>query len=188
MTSFPVNTRETAPEGSRPLIDAVQKAYGFLPNLAAVMSTAPALLEGYMALSAAFARSSLSASEQQVVLLAASAENECDYCMAAHSTVGAKAGVPAQAIAALRNGSAIEDARLEALRSFTTRVVATRGRPGEQDLAAFSAAGFTAAQVLEVLTGVGVKTLTNYTNHITNTPLDRAFAPQRWHKESVLEG
>ena len=186
MTSFPVQTRESAPEGSRPLIDSVQKAYGFLPNLAAVMSTAPALLEGYLALSAAFARSSLTAPEQQVVLLAASAENECDYCMAAHSTVGAKAGLPAQAIEALRNGDAIADARLEALRSFTTSVVATRGRPGEQQLAAFAAAGFTPAQVLEVLTGVGVKTLTNYTNHITETPLDSASAAQRWQKTSAV--
>lgn len=180
MTRYTPHTLESAPEASKPLLESVQKAYGFVPNLAAVMAEAPALLEGYLGVNAAFSRSSLSPAEQQVVAIAASAENGCDYCVAAHSTIATRAGVTQSTIDGLRAQEPLADARLEALRAFTLSVVVDRGRPDRQALEAFLAAGYTKSQVLEVVLGVGMKTLTNYTNHITETPLDEAFAANRW--------
>ena len=111
----------------------------------------------------------------------------CEYCTAGHTYLSRQAGVPEQAIHAIRDGGTIEDARLEALRAFTTAVVSHRGHVGDGAVDAFLAAGFTKAQVLEVVTVVATKTISNYTNHLTHTPLEgfisdpslRWIAPER---------
>ena len=180
MTSFAIHTVSSAPPASRPLLERTQQAFGFVPNLAAVLAEAPAALEAFLALDAAFGRSSLSATERQVVLLTVSRVHECGYCMAAHTVIAGGQRVPADVVAALRGGAALADARLEALRTLTLAVVAKRGRLDEADLGAFFSAGYTRAQLLEVLTGVTVKTLTNYANHVAATPLDAAFRAQAW--------
>ena len=90
--------------------------------------------------------------------------------------------VPADVVQAIRTGQPIADGKLEALRRFTAAVAATRGRPPEADTAAFLAAGYAPAHILEVILGVGMKTLSNYTNHLAGTPLDEAFAPVAWSK------
>ncbi len=176
MSGFEVRSIESAPEAARPILSEAEKRYGFVPNLLGILAEAPAALEGYVTLAGIFEKTSLSAAERQVVLLAASTENGCDYCMAAHSMLAAQAGVPQEAVAAIRAGREVSDARLEALRKFTARAVAERGRITESDIEAFLAAGFTRQQVLEVILGIAVKTLSNYTNHIAKTPIDSAFA------------
>lgn len=118
--------------------------------------------------------------EQQVVLIATSAENRCEYCVAVHSAVAGMVAMPAEALAALRTGRDPEDPRLGALARFARHVVDERGWVDVGELDAFLAAGFTEGQVLEVVTGVALKTLSNYANHIAGTPLDAAFASQRW--------
>ena len=111
MTTFPVHSSETAPEGSRPILAATQKKFGFVPNLFRVMAEAPAAGEAYMAVMDIFESSSLSDAEKQTVLLSASFVNECDYCMAAHSMVAGMKGVPAEIIEALRSGATVESER-----------------------------------------------------------------------------
>lgn len=181
MSDFPVHTPEsTSPEAGE-FMRELEKGYGFIPNLAGVMATAPALMQGYFQLNQLFEQTSLSAPERQVVLLAASFTNACDYCMGAHTALAEMAGVPQDSIAALRAGEPLPDDRLEALRRFTHAVVDKRGHMPEDDLQAFYAAGFTAQNVLEVVLGVGMKTLSNYTNHIAGTPLDSAFAGKEWN-------
>ena len=155
------------------------------PNLLATMAEAPALAEAYLTLAGIFGKTNLSETERQVILMTNNFENGCTYCQAAHTTISQGAGVPADVIEALRDGSQIADAKLEALRVFTARVVETRGWPTEVDLDAFFAAGYTKQTVLEVVLGVGFKTLSNYTNHIANTPLDDAFQPNAWTKPEV---
>ena len=179
---FPTHTVETAPEAARPLLAEAEKAAGFVPNLYGVMAEAPALLEGYRALSQIFEKTSLSPIERQIVLLAISAENGCAYCVAAHSMIAAKAGVAGEAIEAIRDGHAIAEPRLEALRRFVETLVRTRGWPADADVEAFLGGGFSRAQILEVILAVGYKTLSNYTNHLAHTPLDQAFAKARWSK------
>jgi uncharacterized peroxidase-related enzyme len=178
--NYPVNTIETAPESARPTLAAAQKGFGFLPNLLAVMSTAPALLEGYLTLSRIFDSSSLSPTERQVVLLAVSRENGCAYCMSVHTAIAGMQKVPSDVVAAIRGDTAIQDAKLEALRRFASSVARERGWVSEAETAAFQAAGYGPQQVLEVVLGVGLKTISNYTTHIAKTPLDTAFLSVQW--------
>lgn len=179
---FPLHEIETAPAGSRPILEATKAAWGMVPNLHRVLAEAPAALEGYATLWTIFDKSSLTPVERQVVYLAAIYENECRYCMAGHSVVATGAGVPAAAIEAVRAGRPIPDERLEALRAFAAKVTAQRGRVPEAEVEAFLAAGFTRAQVLEIVLGVAVKTISNYVNHLAETPLDGFMKDTAWEK------
>jgi uncharacterized peroxidase-related enzyme len=180
--SYTVHDLDTAPKAAKEILIGARKAYGFLPNLLAVMAEAPALLKAYRALADLFEETSLSPTERQVVLLAVSSENECGYCVAAHSVIAGMQNVPDHVVHAIRAGRPIADRKLEALRRFTTVLVTSRGWPSHADTAAFLSAGYSKSQVLEVVLGVGVKTLANYTNHIAETPLDPAFTKAAWSK------
>jgi AhpD family alkylhydroperoxidase len=146
------------------------------------MAEAPALVKAYTTVSGIFDESSLSATERQVVLLTVSSENACEYCVAAHSVIAGMQKVPVGVVAAVRDGVPIADAKLESLRRFTAAVVDSRGWPSEEATAAFYNAGYGRQQVLEVVLGVGMKTLSNYTNHIAATPLDAPFTQAAWFK------
>lgn len=181
MKKLTVHTLESAPAGSRPLLEGLKRAFGFVPNLYAAIAESPAALQGALAIGEAFAKSTLSSAEQQLVALAVSEANDCQFCVAAHSTIAkhlAKAN-PA-AVAATRNREPLPDAKLDALVSFTRKVVEQRGFVAETDLAAFLNAGYTRAQVIEVLLGVGMKTFNNYVDHIAHTPLNDQFKAEAW--------
>jgi len=180
MTEFTIHTEESTPEGSKELVREIKGKYGFLPNLSAVQSESPAMLEGYVALSQIFSKSNLSETERQVILMTNNRLNGCAYCMAAHSTISQMANVPANVIEALRSGSEIADSKLEALRLFTIQMNETRGWVEQSDLDAFLAAGYDKANVLDVILGTSLKVLSNYTNHITQTPVDAAFKANTW--------
>lgn len=180
MAEFRPHTVESAPEPSRPLLEATEKAWRMIPNLHAVLAESPAALEGYATLFSIFEKSSFSAVEKQVVYLVNNFENECRYCMAGHSVLAQMAGLDAASIEALREGAGLADPRLEALRRFTTVVVRQRGQISPADVEAFIAAGFTKAQVLEVILGSAVKFISNYTNHLAETPLDPFMKDTVW--------
>lgn len=180
--TYPVHTIETAPEAAKATLTAAQKGYGFIPNLLGVMSSAPALVEAYTTLAKIFESTSLTPSERQTVLLTTSYENDCSYCVAAHSAIAAMQKVPQDVIGAIRDGAPIADGKLEALRRFTRAVVVSRGWPTEAELHAFFHAGYGEQQVLEVVLGVGLKTLSNYTNHVAEAPLDAGFSAVAWAK------
>lgn len=180
MLDLTLHTHETVPAGAAQALTDAKNAFGFVPNLIAGLANAPAAAASYMAIAAAFDGSSLSAQEQQVVLLTASFENRCHYCMAAHSVVGGMVGLPGDVIAALRDGAELSEPRLQALRAFTASVVRNRGWVPENEVSAFLGAGFDQQNVLEVLTGVTLKTLSNYMNHLAATPVDDVFSAQAW--------
>ncbi len=180
MTDFTVHTKETAPEGSRGLLQGARDAYGFTPNLLAVQSESPALLEGYMTLAGIFDKTNLSETERQIILMTNNRLNGCTYCMAAHTSLSQMAKVPDDVIEALRNGTSIADAKLEALRVFAARVNETRGWVEQSDLDALFAAGYTKQTVLEVILGTSLKVMSNYTNHVAQTPVDAAFKANAW--------
>lgn len=185
MTLFNVHTADTAPTASREMLGDIEKAYGFVPNLSAVFSESPTILKGYMTLGKIFDESSFSATERQVVLLAASRFNECTYCVAAHSVIAGMQKVPADVVNAIRDDRPIDDSRLEALRVFTTAMVEQRGWLSDGDVTAFLEAGFEKAQILEVVLGISFKTMSNFTNHLADTPLDTAFASAAWSAADV---
>ncbi|SFB78548.1 uncharacterized peroxidase-related enzyme [Marinospirillum celere] len=179
MTDFTLHTPESAPDKAKERLQATQDKLGFVPSMYGMMANAPTLLEGYQTLSDIFGRSSLSAQEQQVVLLAVSVANGCEFCVAAHTTLAQGAGVDAAVINALRDESPISDPRLQALAEFTLALVNKQGWAGKE-VDAFLAAGFEQQQVMEVVLAAGLKTLSNYTNHLTNPPLNEAFAKNAW--------
>lgn len=185
MTEFKINTLETAPEGSKEILEGAKKKLGFVPNLFGIMSEAPAILKAYTGLSDSFDSSSLNSTEKQIVLLATSNVNGCHYCMAVHSTLSQMFKIPQDIIESLRDNKPINDSKLEALRQFTIAVVEKRGWVSEEDKEAFITAGYSNVQILEVLVGVAQKTLSNYTSHIANTPLDSAFEPNKWERPEV---
>jgi AhpD family alkylhydroperoxidase len=177
---FIVHTAATAPAEAGEHLQAAERALGFVPNLLGVLAEAPIALRAYIDLTALLGKSSLSPVQQQIMMLAASYENGCGYCMAAHSTVAGLIGMPATVLAALRDGSTIPDSKLEALRFFVVEVVRSRGRVSDRRIDEFLRAGYTRENVLEAVFAVAMKTLSNYTNHITETPVDTEFAEQIW--------
>lgn len=176
MASFTVHTIATAPEGSRAAMRAAEQAFGLLPNLVGLFADSPAVVAGYLSLAAAFGRSGLTPLEQEVVLIAASVENRCHYCVAAHTTVTQARRLDQAVIAAVRDGGPVGDRKLEALRSFTVAMVRDRGFASDAEVQAVLDAGYSRANVLEVVLGIGLKTVSNYVNHIAETPVDAAFA------------
>jgi uncharacterized peroxidase-related enzyme len=167
---------ETAPEKSRPFLEKIQKAFKFIPNLFGVLANSPALLEGYLTLEKTFESGTLSAVQRQVVFLAASVENSCRYCTAAHSTVlKAFLHVPADVVAAIRSNQPVADPKLNALISLTREIVAQRGHVRPESIQSFLAAGYRKEQIMEIMIGVALKTMSNYLDHISPTELDSAF-------------
>ncbi len=181
---FKRHTKETAPEASVPVLEATEKAFGFSLNLFSVMAESPVALSAYVKVNELLQEhAALTPQEQQVVMLAVSETNNCEYCMAAHSTVAEMTKVPEGATQALRAGKEPEDARLAALVRFTKSAIEHRGWIPESEQKAFLDAGFTTRHVLDVISILAMKTLSNYTNHLAQPPLDEAFAPKKWSKE-----
>lgn len=181
--TYTVHTEETAPEAARTFLDGAKKKFGFVPNLLGTMADAPALLKGYLTLAEIFDSTSFSPTERQIILLTTSHVNGCAYCMAAHTVIAGMQKVPEHVVKSLRDNTPISDPKLEALRIFASELADKRGYPSEESLKRFLSAGYTKSQVLEVVLGVGFKTLSNYTNHVANTQLDQAFAPAAWTEE-----
>lgn len=183
MLNFPIQTNDTAPDASRPTLMAVEKAWGFAPNLIRTFANSPAVLEGAWGLLTAFGKTRFTPAEQQLISLAISVENECGYCAAAHSLMGKGAGLSDGELAATRAGEAVTEPRHEALRRFATVVTATRGNPDRAEIEAFLAAGYDQTAILEVILGVATKTLMNYTDHIAHVTLDDAFQRTAWQAD-----
>ena len=185
MNTFKLHTLESAPAGALPILDAAQKGLGFIPNLYAHLATAPNALSAYKQLGALLEQSTLTPEEQQIVLISTSIENRCEYCVAAHSFLARNmVKVDSARIDALRSQSCLQDQKLNALVAFTRAVVRERGWvQGGQELHDFFAAGYTQQNALEVILGVAMKTLSNYTNHLADTPLDAAFASEAWQAQ-----
>lgn len=186
MTKFPVHTIEDAPESSKANLKKSKQAYGMVPNLHAVMAESPALLEAYRSVAEIFdTKTNLSPTEQQIIAMTNNRLNGCTYCMAAHTSIMQGAKVAEDVITALREGTAIADPKLEALRTFAEQMNVKRGWVEESDIEALLAAGYTKETVFDVIVGTAYKVLSNYTNHIAQTPLDKAFANNEWSAESA---
>jgi uncharacterized peroxidase-related enzyme len=180
---FVVHTAESASPEAREDLKSAQRAFGFVPNLLGVMAEAPIALKAYMNLTDLLGKASLNAVEQQVMMLAASYENACGYCMAAHSTVASTIGMPEPVLTALRSGGNLPDRKLEALRSFVVDVNRSRGRVSDKRIGEFLSAGYSRQNVLEVVFAVAMKTLSNYVNEVAETPVDAQFMPRVWGQQ-----
>jgi len=183
MSGFTVYDRENAPAGSEKILEGTEARFGFLPNIMGVMAESPAMVEAYATLHRILAsRTSLTPQEIQVLALTIARENGCEYCVAAHTMRAEQDKLADTAIAALRDGRPIPDAKLAALSEFAAAVVKDRGWVGDAAVERFLAAGYSRANVMDVLVAVAWKTLSTYVNHMADTPLDEAFQPKIWQR------
>lgn len=182
---FKIFDEETAPEASKANLKAANEAFGLIPNVEGVMSQAPTLLATYMTGWDEFNQNSLSEQERQVVYQTANFENNCEYCMPWHTILAEQSGLSEVDVEALRNASPLSDAKLEALRIFSRDLVRTQGSVEPHSLQTFFAAGYSEKQALEVVLGLAVKMMSNYTNAIAQTKLDDAAQHKKWKKPSL---
>lgn len=162
----------------REMLDTALKQVGFIPNMYANMVNAPALLGTYLGGYSRFrSESGFAPAEQEVVFLAVSMANGCNYCAAAHSMIADKtSGVPAPVLQAIRGALPIPDARLAALYGMTQEMVRTNGKPSQATFEAFLRAGYSEQAVLYIVLAIAVKVLSNYSNHAFGTQIDDRFS------------
>lgn len=163
---------EASPAASQPLLQAVKKQIGSVPNLFRVVGNSPAALEGYLSLNGALAKGALAAPTRERIALAVAEINGCDYCLSAHAYLGKNLAKLSDAeIAANRNGHST-DAKADAAVSFAVKLVNARGHVSDADLKAVKDAGYDDAQVIEIVLHVALNTLTNYVNEVAKTEID----------------
>ena len=182
MTTLKIHDIKTAPEGSKALLENSQKAYGMIPGLHGVLAASPELLKAYQELHQLFTETSFNNDELTVVWQTINVEHGCHYCVPAHTGIAKMMQVDDAIIDALRNQTPLADAKLEALRTLTLSITRNRGNVSQADLEAFYTAGYGEQQVLEIILGLSQKVISNYTNHIANTPVDEAFQKFAWKK------
>lgn len=157
---------EQVTDTTRALLEGVQKKIGFLPNVFKTLAHAPAVLSAYLQHSVALGKTSLSAAEKEAIFLATSQVNGCDYCLAAHTLFGGKAGLSAQDIVSARQG------QLNAFAALARQITESRGHLSNEQIEAARAAGIGDAKIIEVIAHVASQTLTNYLNNAALTEVD----------------
>jgi len=181
MSRLPLQTLASAPEASRPYLEKVQAANGFIPNLVAVLANAPTALETYLTVAEINGRSSLSLVEREIVQITAASIHGCEFCVSGHSAVALKkAGLDKALVVTLQDRGVTGNARYDALIDFTRALIVSRGNVGDGELARFVAAGFRQEQALEVLLGVSLASLCNFANNLAGSEINpelQAYRP-----------
>jgi len=180
LIDFKLHAKEDAPEGSREILGAIEGKFGFVPNVLRQIAEAPAALAGVAQLLGILETSSLTRTEQQIVLIEVARQNTSEYCVAANSTVAQMQTVPAEVVEGVRKGGPLADPKQEALRRFVEEMVRRRGNASEETLRAFLAAGYGKAQILDVILGIATETMASYTDRVSGVPLDDQFQPNAW--------
>jgi len=165
-------TIESAPAQAQPLLQAVHKQLGVVPNLFRMVANSPAALEGYLGLSGALAKGQLPAATRERIALAVAEINGCDYCLSAHSYLGRNLAKLDDAEMAANRAGGSNDAKADAAVRFAAKVTRLRGHIGQDDFAAVKAAGYSDAQVIEIVQHVALNTWTNYVNTVAATEID----------------
>jgi len=185
MTQFPSHDLDSAPEASKPLLENSQKAFGRLPGLHKVLAESPQTYEGYQILHKLFTETDFDADELTVVWQTINVENECHYCVPAHTGIAKMMKVSDEITNALRDETPLPSAKLEALRAFTLQMMRQRGNVTSEQMDTFFAAGYGHRAVLDVILGMAQKTISNYVNHMAQTPVDDVFKPLLWERKGA---
>lgn len=172
-----LKTPAEADEWGQALFERSQKEFKMIPNMYQAMANAPELLQSYMDTYQNFRmHSGFSPAEQEVILLAISYENGCEYCLAAHSTMADFfSKVPPAVTEAIREDKTIPDEKYRALVEMTQEMLLSRGRPNKSSVQQFLNAGYQEKQLLDIVLAIATKTMSNYTNHLFATPVDKVF-------------
>jgi uncharacterized peroxidase-related enzyme len=173
-------TIEAAPAASQPLLQAVKKQLGIAPNLFRLVANSPAALEGYVSLSGALGKGELPAATCERIALTVAEINGCDYCLSAHTYLGRNVAKLDDAEIAANRGGSSNDRKADAAVKFAAKVTQRRGHVTGEDFAAVKAAGYTDAQIIEIVQHVALNTWTNYINTVGETEID--FPVVKAHK------
>jgi uncharacterized peroxidase-related enzyme len=166
----------TAEPPARALLGKVERALGTTPNMMRAMASSPAVLDAYLQFSGALSKGRLPARAQEQIALVAAVENDCGYCLAAHTVLGGRAGVSEADLVAGRTGRA-SDPKVQAALTFAKAVITTRGFVSDEDLADVRAAGYSDGEIGEIVAAVALNTFTNYFNSVGQTTLDFPAVP-----------
>ena len=182
MTNFPVHSIDTAPEASKPALEALKVAFGFIPNIASVMATSPVLIGSLVDLFGRVHRGSFSEAEIQILLLTNAVTNGAEWAVSFHSHLANAEGIGADAVSAIRKGALPPDTKHAALSKLARALIENRGHIGESEKGEFIDAGFDESRLLEVVAVVAASTITNYTSNITQPPLEAMFQSYAWQQ------
>lgn len=184
MSKFSVPTRDQVSSSNQTVFDQLEKSIGFVPNLYAYYAKNDTALEDYLAFQGR--KSTLKAKEREVINLVVSQYNECAYCQAAHTALGKMNGFTDAEILELRSGKASFDLRLHALAEFTLTVVENRGKASETAKDKFFQAGYSEANMIDVVFVIGDKIISNYIHNLAGFEIDFPQAPSLAREESLV--
>jgi uncharacterized peroxidase-related enzyme len=170
MTAWTVPTRDDVSPANQQLFDALKKGLGMVPNLYATLAHNETALGDYLTLQNR--RSTLTSREREVVNLAVSEVNGCPYCLSAHTALGKMNGFTEEQILEIRSGRATFDAKLDALATFVRDITERRGHPSAEATSALVSAGYSKAQIVDVVMTIGDKTVTNFLHGVSQVPID----------------
>ncbi len=168
-------SQTATPPTAQEILEQVKHKYGFVPNVLREMSASPAALQVYVAGQDALAKGSLSPLEQQAVQVTVAAHNSCDYCQAAHGWIAQKVGITTADLEAIKTGRRPQNPEVAAIVEAARTLLEQRGWLGDAELRALEKKGVGRAKLYEVIAFIGLKTISNYVNHIAHTPIDDAF-------------
>jgi alkylhydroperoxidase family enzyme len=180
MRNLRVHTIESAPEKSKPALQGLKQKFGFIPNVAATMAGSPVLISAFINGFGSFHGGSFNESEKQTLLLTNAVTLKCPWTVAFHSTLALQEGIPQSDVDAIRDGKMPGDAKCSALSGLAKALIEKRGKASDADIERFASAGYSQAQMLEVITGIGISTMAATAGNLADTPVEELFQGQTW--------
>jgi alkylhydroperoxidase family enzyme len=180
MQTFTVHTIESAPEQSKPTLQALTQKFGFLPNVMATMAGNPVLLNGFAASFGSFHGGSLDECEKQALLLTNAVTIKCPWTVAAHSTFALEDGMAESDVKAMREGRLPANPKYAALSALTRALIEKRGNVSDAEIERFTSAGYSQSQIFEVIASIGISTMAATTTNMAGTPVEDRFKAQAW--------
>lgn len=182
MSHFPIYTLDSAPEQSKTALNGLAQAFGMVPNIAGAIAGSPKLINGLVGVFQQVHGGNFTEAQIQALLLTNAVTNKAAWPIAFHSFLALKEGLSEADVQAIRERRLPQDVKLAALSRLARTLIEKRGRVSDQDVAAFTAAGFEQWLVLDVILVVAASTITNYTASVTNPPLENLFQPHAWQE------
>lgn len=183
MSTFKLHNETSAPDSAKPLLQNSQQSFGMIPNLHAVMAESPQLLEGYQQLHGLAQKTAFDAAELTVVWQTINVEHNCHYCVPAHTGIAYSMQVEENVINALRDETELPSNKLNVLRDTTLEILRERGHLSNEQKKAFFEIGYNNQHLLDIVLVLSQKVMSNYVNHLADTPVDSAFQKFDWTKK-----
>lgn len=162
---------QLVPAASQALLTQIHQAFGATPNMFKAVANSPAALQSMWAAFGALGKGTLGAKLGEQIAVAIANRNRCEYCLAAHTALGQKAGASSAEMSAAQIGQS-GDARTAAALTFALTVVEQRAQISDTDIAQLRQAGFDDGQIVEIMAHVALNLFTNYINVALDVPVD----------------